>query len=257
MAGGNLRVAAGALALATCLSATAATGQAVVVRASGPSAAKYPMGTKLPAGSKVRLQSGDTLTLLDKAGSRVLKGSGEFAVDSKVMRDRALVGMLARSLSSPTAVRAGAVRGVTLPAPAGPAVSKSVWIADIDRGGKVCVPQGSGLYLWRGNNAARRLSWLGESEGGTMVRLLFPAGTSGIAWPSASLPVVAGRRYRIADDTAAEKATDFELVSLAPDSIPDAADALGALLLANGCTVQFEALADSLEKLAQQAPAEG
>ncbi|QGN53484.1 hypothetical protein [Novosphingobium sp. Gsoil 351] len=242
----RLGLAAAALTVSTGVSASASA-QAIVVRASGPSAAKFPKGMKLPAGTSISLQDGDVVTVLDRVGTRVMKGKATLAVDNQVLRDRGLVPMLTRSLSNPRTIRAGAVRGMMAPglAPALPTVPKSVWVADIDKGGKVCVPQGSGLYLWRGNNAAQRLSWLSEADGGAMVRLQFPPRTSGISWPGGSLPLVSGRSYRINGDDA-EPAVEFEVVSLAPDAIPDNAAELGGLLLANGCAVQFDMLADSL-----------
>ena len=240
-------LAAAALAASVALAGSACA-QAVVVRATGPSMAKFPKGMKLAAGASVSLQDGDVLTVLDRVGTRVIKGKGSYAIDSQVLRDRGMVNVLSRTLSNPRTIRAGAVRGGV---PAGPATPppmapKSVWLADIDKGGKVCVPQGSGLYLWRGTNGAQRLSWLSEAEGGAMVRLQFPPQTSGISWPSGSLPLVAGRSYRINGDGAGEPMVEFEVVSLAPDAIPESAADLGSLLLANGCAVQFEMLADSL-----------
>ena len=244
----NARFALAAVALsASTAIAGSACAQAIVVRATGPSAAKFPKGMKLGAGASVTLQDGDVLTVLDRVGTRVMKGRATLAVDNQVLRDRGLVPMLTRSLSNPRTIRAGAVRGMVpaRPAAAAPTVPKSVWVADIDKGGKVCVPQGSGLYLWRGANAVQRLSWLSEADGGAMVRLQFPPQTSGISWPGGSLPLVSGRNYRINGD-GAEPAVEFEVVSLAPDAIPDNAADLGSLLLANGCTVQFDMLADSL-----------
>ena len=252
----RILAALGAMLATAALGVAPALAQAVVVRASGPSAAKFPTGKKLPDGARVSLEAGDTVTVLDRAGTRVLKGKGAFTIDSQVVRDRGVVGMLSRTLNNPTSIRAGAVRGAELPgASPAPMVPKSVWIADIDRGGKVCVPQGSGLYLWRSGNEARRLTWLGEAEGGAMVRLLFPQRTSGVAWPAATLPLIAGRSYRMNDDGASDRAVEFEIVSLAPDAIPDNAAELGSLLLSNGCTVQFEMLADSLAKLEAEAEA--
>lgn len=249
MAGGTTRIALAAIALAASTAfAGSACAQAVVVRATGPSMAKYPKGTKLGAGATVSLQDGDVLTILDRVGTRVIKGRGSYAIDSQVLRDRGMVNVLSRTLSNPRTLRAGAVRGAIPPgpAPSAPMAPKSVWLADIDKGGKVCVPQGSGLYLWRGANGGQRLSWLSEAEGGAMVRLQFPPQTSGISWPSGSLPLVAGRSYRINDDGATDPPIEFEVVSLAPDAIPDNAADLGSLLLANGCAVQFDMLADSL-----------
>ena len=237
-------MAAAALAASTALVGSACA-QAVVVRATGPSMAKYPKGMRLAAGASVSLQDGDVLTVLDRVGTRVIKGKATYAIDSQVLRDRGMVNVLSRTLSNPRTIRAGAVRG-GIPAGPVPMAPKSVWLADIDKGGKVCVPQGSGLYLWRGTNGAQRLSWLSEAEGGAMVRLQFPPQTSGISWPSGSLPLVAGRSYRINGDGSSEPAVEFEVVSLAPDAIPDNAADLGSLLLANGCAVQFDMLADSL-----------
>ena len=253
MVGGNTRAALAATALAASIAlAGTACAQAVIVRATGPSMAKYPKGTKLPAGATVSLQDGDVLTVLDRVGTRVIRGRGSYAIDSEVLRDRGMVNVLSRTLSNPRTIRAGAVRGglpagsATPSAPPPPVAPKSIWLADIDKGGKVCVPQGSGLYLWRTANGEQRLSWLSEAEGGAMVRLQFPPQTSGISWPSGSLPLVAGRSYRINSDGPADPAVEFEVVSLAPDAIPDNAVDLGSLLLANGCLVQFEMLADSL-----------
>jgi hypothetical protein len=234
---------AAALSISAALAGSACA-QAIVVRATGPSAAKFPKGMKLPAGQSISLQEGDVVTVLDRVGTRVMKGKATLAIDSQVLRDRGVVPMLTRSLSNPRTIRAGAVRGA-VPVGALPAVPKSVWVADIDKGGKVCVPQGSGVYLWRSANAGQRLSWLSEADGGAMIRLQFPPQTSGISWPGGSLPLVSGRSYRINGD-GAEPAVEFEVVSLAPDAIPDSAAELGSLLLANGCTVQFEMLADSL-----------
>lgn len=233
-----------ALALLIASIATAGA-QAIVVHATGPSAAKFPKGTKLVAGTSISLQQGDVVTVLDRVGTRIVKGKATHVIDSQVLRDRGLVPLLTRSLSNPRTIRAGAVRGG---APAGTAkmAPKSVWLADIDKGGKVCVPQGSGLYLWRSENGAQRLSWLSEAEGGAMVRLQFPPQTSGISWPGGSLPLVAGRSYRVDGDGGTDKGVEIEVVSLAPDAIPDNAVELGSLLLANGCAVQFDLLADSL-----------
>ncbi len=245
------RAALAAIALVTATAvAGSACAQAIVVRSNGPSTAKYPKGMKLAAGASVTLQDGDMLTVLDRVGTRVMKGKATYSIDSQVLRDRGMVNVLSRTLSNPRTIRAGAVRGGT---PAGrasegvaPMAPKSVWLADIDKGGKVCVPQGSGVYLWRGANAAQRLSWLSEAEGGAMVRLQFPPQTSGISWPNGSLPLVAGRSYRINGDSASEPTVEFEIVSLAPDAIPDNAVDLGSLLLANGCAIQFDMLADML-----------
>jgi len=248
MRGASRLIAGLALALGAAALAPAALAQAIVVRSTGPSAANYPKGMKLAAGASIMLQAGDVVTVLDKAGSRVLRGVGSFAMDSRVLRDRGIIPLLSRSLSSPQAIRAGAVRGASSGDTAVSPIPSSIWISDIDRGGKVCVPQGSDLYLWRAKNGARRFTWLGEADGGGTVRLAWPPRTSAIAWPVATLPLIAGRSYRTNDEGAGDDFVDLEIVSLAPDAIPQDADALAALLYDRGCEVQFELLATALER---------
>lgn len=219
--------------------------QAVVVRSTGPSASSYPKGKRLPANAQVVLKSGDVVTVLDKAGTRVLRGAGTFMLDNSVNRDRSAAALLARSLSNPASVRAGAVRG------AGDSSGESVmpvsiWLADTAEGGNVCVPRGSDLYLWRTESKARTFSWLTESAGGEMVRMQWPPKTVGIAWPKTILAPQDGRVYRIYDETAPDKAAEFRIVMLEPEGVPADAASLGTLLLDNGCKAQFDWLAATL-----------
>lgn len=253
MAGARKLVAALALALGAAALAPVALAQAVVVRATGPSAEKYPKGTKLAAGAKVLLVAGDVVTVLDKAGSRVLRGAGTFAMDSRVLRDRGIIPQLSRSLKSPQAIRAGAVRGGSSGPAAQSPIPSSLWIADIDKGGKVCVPQGSDLYLWRAANGDRRFTWLGEADGGGTVRLAWPPRTSAIAWPVATLPLIAGRSYRSNDDGVTDKWVDLEVVRLASEAIPQDPAALATLLFDRGCAVQFDLLAGALDRTSEVA----
>lgn len=235
------------IAVASALSAitSGAFAQAVVVRSTGPSAASYPKGKRLPANAQVVLKAGDVVTVLDKAGTRVLKGVGTFTLDNAVNRDRSAAALLARSLSNPASVRAGAVRGAgdtsgenVLPV--------SIWLADTSEGGNVCVPRGSDLYLWREEAKARSFTWLTESAGGEMVRMQWPPKTVGIAWPKTMLAPQEGRTYRIYDETAPDKAAEFRIVMLEPEDVPADAASLGTLLLDNGCKAQFDWLAATL-----------
>lgn len=246
---------AAALALGSAVPAMA---QAIVVRSTGPSAAEYPAGKRLPAGASVTLRSGDQLTVLDKAGTRVLRGEGSFAIDNAVNRDRGTAALLARSLSNPVAVRAGAVRGEGGLVPGEEPIPVSIWLADIDAagkgGGRVCLPRGSDLYLWRAESKARRFVWVGEADGGGTVRVALPAHTAGVAWPKAMLALAEGHHYRITDEVETGKpdsanAGEFELVMLEPETVPADAAALGTLLLDNGCKAQFDWLATTLERL--------
>lgn len=242
-------IAAGALIAAAVSSEAMA--QAVVVRSTGPTAVNYPKGKRLPANASVVLKAGDVVTVLDKAGTRVLKGAGTFVMDSAVNRDRGAAALLARSLSNPASVRAGAVRGAASGDPE-VVLPVSIWIADTNQDGYVCVPRGSDLYLWRGKAEARSFTWLTESEGGEMVRMQWPPKTAGIAWPKTMLAPQEGRTYRIYDETAPDKAAEFRIVTLEPEAVPADAAALGTLLLDNGCKAQFEWLAEVLAEPAAE-----
>lgn len=249
MAAGSSRLlkhlALGASLVAGLSGSTHALAQAIVVRSTGPSAVEYPKGRRLPANATVVLKGGDVVTVLDKAGTRVLRGAGSFRLDNAINRDRNAAALLARSLSNPASVRAGAVRG---PADAAgdQVLPVSIWLADTTQGGNVCVPRGSDLYLWRGDGKARSFTWLTESAGGEMVRMQWPPRTVGIAWPKTMLAPQEGRTYRIYDETAPDKAAEFRMVMLEPEVVPADAAALGTLLLDNGCRAQFDWLAQTL-----------
>ena len=249
MVGKNMRrkaLIAAAVVLGLGVSAQAMA-QAVVVRSTGPSAVNYPKGKRLAANVPVTLKAGDVVTVLDKAGTRILRGAGTFALDGMVNRDRAAAALLARSLSNPASVRAGAVRGAgdtsgenVLPV--------SIWLADTEQGGNVCVPRGSDIYLWRAKAQARSFTWLTESAGGEMVRMQWPPKTVGIAWPKTMLAPQEGRVYRIYDETTPDKVAEFQIVMLEPDAVPADAASLGTVLLDNGCKAQFDWLAAALEE---------
>lgn len=225
-------------AIATGLIATSAMAGTIVVRASGPSAGMYPPGKALTAAS-VTLKPGDTLVLLDAKGTRTLSGAGvhSLASNSAAIAPSAL-GALIRS-SGARQVRTGAVRGVT----AGPAKAPSLWYVDASRGGTVCVAETGMTNVWRPDmtSAAAYSIW----SGGKSVPLDFASGQSVRAWP-AELPLTAGARYKIAAPTGAP----IEIV-VQPVALADSADAVGATLIAKGCTRQL----DQLVEAGQSSPA--
>ena len=57
----------------------------VVVAVSGPSAKTYPVGRKIGPSDKIVLQAGDTLTVLDEKGTRVLRGAGSFTLSATAL----------------------------------------------------------------------------------------------------------------------------------------------------------------------------
>jgi len=90
----------------------------IVVRVSGPSASLYPLGTRLPANARIALRAGDSLVVLGAAGTRTLRGPGNFSPGPGLLG--AVSGSVsgpARSLNGPVSgarrSRSGAVRGPT------------------------------------------------------------------------------------------------------------------------------------------------
>lgn len=233
-----------ALGLGASVSALA---QAVVVSSTGPSRASYPSGKRLAVGTKVTLEAGDRITIIDKAGSRILTGGQTYTIDGAVNRDSTVAMQLGRSLSKPQPVRrAGAIRAPGEQSTEEP-MPPSVWLADAGMGGRVCVLQGSDLYLWRDNSDKRRFSWLGETDGGGMVRLQFPEKVAGVAWPTGMVPLADGHMYRLADESNPDNYKDFEVVMLDPEAVPVDAAGLAVTLLDNGCRTQFDWMARKLE----------
>ena len=159
---------AGAIVAGVGLAAGAAQAQSVIVRSTGPSATAYPLGKKLAANAKVTLKSGDKLTVLDKAGTRILAGPGSFTLDSSVNRDVGTVSRVTGAIASNGArTRTGAVRGA--PGPARPAgalnAPDSVWYIDVSKGGAYCVANPASLVLWRPNRAEEATAKLTAAGG--------------------------------------------------------------------------------------------
>ena len=209
----------------------------IVVRSNGPSAGAYPPGKVLPAGGQIPLKAGDTLTVLDSGGTRVLKGPGNVAVSgtgaASVNGFKALI-----ADTGVRQTRTGATRGVG----GGPAHPTNVWTVDASKPGPFCVINPASVSVWRPDNSAAGQLALTRLGDGKKFTLEFLPGESVRAWPTADLPVVDGSRYRI-DGAASASATTIttRLLPAAPPSLDDAATAL----LAKGCTSQLDLLIDS------------
>ena len=146
----------GTIAAGMGLTAVAAQAQSVIVRSTGPSATTYPQGKKLATNAKVTLKAGDKLTVLDKAGTRILAGPGSFTLDGSVSRDAGAAMRVSGVLASSGArARTGAVRGAPAPARAAdaPNAPDNLWYIDVSKGGAYCVANPASLVLWRPNRA--------------------------------------------------------------------------------------------------------
>lgn len=220
----------------------AAHAQAVVIRSTGPSAAAYPMGRKLPAGAAVSLKAGDQVTVIDQAGSRVLSGPGAFRIDSAVNRDAAggantaLAALVARGGAR---TRTGAVRG-DLDVPTEAVRPDNVWYVDVSRGGTVCIADPAQVVLWRPNRAETGNGTLYGPDN-TPTEVTFRASSAIKLWPVATLPVVDGQTYRFTSPLGQTVKITTRLLG----DVPEDPVAVAALLAEKGCTAQIDVLANA------------
>jgi hypothetical protein len=211
-----------AAASAALLASTSATAAVLVVRSSGPSAAAYPPGKALPDTHKLNLKASDTVVLLDSRGTRTLRGPGSFSVSASA----------APTIASNTAgtsarrVRLGAVRG---------AGTRSVWQAELDRSGNVCVANPSELTLYR-SDAANPADVTLTDASGKSAMVHFEANQSDAAWPSA-LPVTSGAKINVSGLAAPATLT---LRVLSP--VPSGLEGMAQSLIRADCQAQLDVL---------------
>lgn len=222
------------LAVAALGWAAAAVAGPMVLRASGPSAAQFKAGTRVPDDRPVLLKTGDVLVVLDSRGTRSVAGPGSFRFDTAAA-DAASGPTFAELLTQKTERRAriGAVRGGTgeavVPRPPG------LWAIDAAAGGSVCVLDAGQLSLWRADPAAA--ATLKVSRDGAAGETPFAPGQPTAAWP-AGVAVVDGASYQI---TGLAKPATLQVHVLQPQ--PATLEALATALIANSCAGQVERMA--------------
>ena len=235
-----LRVAAMALTGAALALPLAAAQAGVVVKSTGPSSTKYPVGSKLDDAATIVLKAGDVVTVLTSDGTRVIKGGGTFRVGDrpKVASDR--FASLTRKRAA-TRVRTGAVRAPDVAA----ATNPSLWYVDVTRSGTICLYDLATVRLWRpGTAGTSTYSISGEGDTAARAEVTFDDTVTVAALDPARLPITEGARYMITAP-GGSPAAQIQFVLLADDFAQP--DALAEGLIAKGCTVQLDALATSLE----------
>lgn len=221
----------------------AAHAQAVVVRSTGPSAAQYPQGKRLPANAKVTLRSGDRLTVLDKNGTRVLTGPRTVVLDGSVARDQTASSRVGSVLAagSGARVRTGAVRGAP---PATAALTQgpdSVWYIDVTKGGAYCLASSASPVLWRPNRDQPATGKLTAASGGKTVTVAWKPGSSVRQWPAAEMPVSDGATYTFSDPVGPTVRITTHLLAAVPADEVEVAGLLGD----KGCMAQLDVLANA------------
>ncbi len=218
----------------------------VVVKATGPSATKYPVGTKLDDDVRITLREGDAVTVLTAQGTRIIRGAGTFRVGDRpqVASDR--FAALTRKRAA-TRVRTGAVRdGLD-----GEVTNPSLWYVDITRSGTVCLYDLSTVRLWRpatDGTATYRIS--ADADGDPHADVTFDDTVTVAALDPARLPIKEGTHYMVAGPDGRTTA-HVDFVALPGDF--EALDALAEALIARGCAVQLETLVNTVGDSAEAA----
>lgn len=236
MCWGNKAVSA-VLAGLVMLSGAAQAG--VVVKASGPSAGQYPVGRTLEDSAAITLKAGDSVTVLTANGTKVITGPGQFTVGVRGESKRSTFAVLTRQAAS-RQVRTGAVRsGASAAAPANP----SLWNMDVTTPGRFCLADAGRVTFWRPTTSGEGVYVLGSGQSDYLVQVRFADGAAQATLTAAQLPLDSNRIYRLSSAAgAAPQQVEFVLL----DSVPDTADALGAMLASKGCTAQLTLLSDRL-----------
>jgi hypothetical protein len=230
------RITAAALASAVCLAIPAAASAGVVVAASGPSAASFPVGKKIGDSERIVLRAGDTLTVLGGNGTRVLKGAGTYSLDQQAGPSKRSTFAALTERRSAQRMRTGAVRGEGT----GEAVhAPNLWYVDVDRAGKMCLPGTERVRLWRKATEGDVTFVVSrEQETGTQT-VKFADGEMLAPWNTTRLPLYAGPTYRLASDDGVV-ITEISFVVL--DQVAEDPEALAQQLIDNGCEKQLELL---------------
>jgi hypothetical protein len=231
------RLAAAALAAAVCALLPAAVSAGVVVSASGPSAASFPVGKKLGNSERIVLRPGDTLTVLDGNGTRVLRGAGTFSLDQQAgPSQRASFAALTQRRTA-SQVRTGATRtGDQPPRPA------SLWYVDVSHPGTVCLVGTDRVRLWRPETEGDATYALRASAGGASHSATFADGDTLAPWDTAVLPITDGATFALSGpDGAAAGTLTFAVLGTAAEE----PEALAQQLIEKGCTQQLEVLSSA------------
>lgn len=228
-----------ALVALAALAVPAAAEAAIVVASSGPSATSYPVGRKLDDAASVTLRTGDTVTVLDARGTRILRGAGTFpvAASAGVAAKSSTFAVLTMQRSAQR-VRTGAVRAGK---DGTPPASPNLWFIDVAKPGKRCLVAGQPVRFWRLDTATAATYSVGVA-GAAPVPLAFAAGAMVAPWDSAKYPLATGSSITVAMGGKPVGTTTFAVLP----SQPASAEAMAAALIEQGCTTQLELLSTTL-----------
>jgi hypothetical protein len=205
-----------AIAVTFLVPVSSASAQNIVVRASGPSAAKFRVGSSVKDGS--RLLAGDTITILDRKGTRVILGPTIFQQRQIGPAPNSVLTSLAQA-RRPTRVLGATRRGPALSKRARTKIAPSLWSVDIARDTVVCLPPDTEPVLWRERDATATRVKLVQGEFSADVS--WPARADTIPWP-VKIKIVFNREYSF-DDGGITHTVLFRRLPSLGDTIDDLA----------------------------------
>lgn len=211
----------------------------VVVAASGPSAKTYPVGRKIGPTDRIVLQAGDTLTVLDEKGTRVLRGAGSYTLAAQAGDDRSNAFALITRQRSAQRMRTGAVRDSNT----GPVTRPNLWYVDVRQAGPMCLTDATEVRLWRPATAGEQLYAIGVGGGAKVTsKASFGDGDMLTVWDLSQAPITDGASYVIAGGDGKPNEITFRVL----DGMPENAEALAAKFIELGCTAQLEVLTSAM-----------
>ncbi len=225
--------------------ASPALAQSLVVRSTGPSATKYPAGTKLSSTDRIALQSGDRIVVLDRGTTRTLSGPGTFRASDPVRSRQTTGSTVIRMMSSDSAMRArgGFTRAAGETADLQSVQAPNLWLLDIRHGGNFCVMDPARLRLWRPDeNSDALVQWeAATSDAPLSGSIAFVRGQNFRDWPAEAAPLQFGIGYRLSGPDMPQPIE----VQFAPfEGNADDPATVAEQLLVKGCTAQLDRLVD-------------
>lgn len=220
--------------------ATATAAQAgVVVSASGPSAKAYPVGRKLADNDRIVLQAGDSITVLDQRGTRVLRGAGTYTLAQQSGPSKSATFAVLTRQRSAQRVRTGAVRAGDA---GGPVTSPNLWYIDVGSSGAVCVPQPNDVRLWRPSTDGGATYSIKPAGGSSAAEVSFASGEMLAPWNSAALPLKDGSSFVISRPGTPDTTVTFKVLGAVPADV----EGLAEKLIEADCKTQLGLLSSTL-----------
>jgi hypothetical protein len=217
---------------------SAALAETIVVKSTGPSARAYPPGKAIADNSKLALKAGDSVTILDGRGTRILKGPGLFATTASTATGSSFSALLRDT--GTRQVRTGAVRGFGSQASIRP---PNVWLIDSTKSGTACVAGTEAPSLWMPSRDAATTLLITRVADNRAVSLAFRPLQSVKSWPMAELPMRNGDAFRISGAGLVAPVA-LRIATLGPN--PKGLESTASALITAGCSAQLDLLIETV-----------